>query len=136
MNYAHARRVPLAGIRSSASYRPGGGSLRLPKINLAWCCCAASVTCILLGNLVGAIGAYMLALWGLFAITRVRASLRALALDPGIWLFSAFALASCMWSDHHMISLRFGLQFAATVGCAAIAARLLSPRQRRRAGRA
>jgi exopolysaccharide production protein ExoQ len=130
MNYAPARRVPLAGIRSSASYRPGGASLRPPAVNLVWCCCAASVTCILLGNLVGAIGAYMfLALWGLFAITRMRASLRALVFDPGIWLFPAFALASCIWSYHHMISLRFGLQFAATVGCAAIAARLLSPRQ-------
>jgi exopolysaccharide production protein ExoQ len=130
MTYAHARRVPLAGIRSSVGNRPGAGSLRLPKVTLAWCCCTASVTCILLGNLVGSIGAYMfLALWGVFAMTRVRASLRALALDPGIWLFPAFALASCAWSYHHLTSLRFALQFAATVGCAAIAARLLAPRQ-------
>jgi exopolysaccharide production protein ExoQ len=99
-------------------------------ISVIWCTFVVSVTVMLLGNYSGTIGAYtFLLLWIMLAFARMKPSLRALTLGWQIWLFPAFAVLSCAWSQQHWISLRFALEYAATVGCAVLAARLMSPRQ-------
>ena len=123
-------RIPLAGTPSARHRRWRGHSHSSPAMGLAWWCCVASLFCVLLGNFGGTIAAYaFLAFWILLAATRPKAGLRALTLNISLWLFPGFAVMSCLWSQQHAISLRFGLQYAATVGCAALAARLLPPRQ-------
>lgn len=125
----HADRIPLGRSRPPPPRRRAG-LWPFPQVSFAWCCCLAGLVAILLANFAGTIGAYsFLACWALLAATRPAASRRALAADLSIWLFPAFAVASSLWSQHHAISLRFGLQYLATAGCAVLAARLLSPRQ-------
>jgi exopolysaccharide production protein ExoQ len=99
-------------------------------INPVWCAFVASVTLILLGNFSGTIGAYgFLAIWILLAATRVTTSAYAITLSWQIWLFPSFALLSVLWSQAHLVTLRFALEYLATAACAILAARLLSPRQ-------
>jgi exopolysaccharide production protein ExoQ len=45
-----------------------------------------------------------------------------------VWLLPGFCLLSVMWSQAHGESLRYALEFAVTIGCAVLSARLLTPR--------
>lgn len=119
-------------VNARAGVVPAGQRLlvRLAAVNPAWCIFVASVTAMLLGTFSGSVGAYaFLALWILFAATRLTQSVQIFTLDWQLWVFPAFAALSALWSQAHWVSLRFALEYLATAGCAALAARLLSPRQ-------
>jgi exopolysaccharide production protein ExoQ len=101
-----------------------------PPIAIVWLVFFVSVTAVLLGNAGNAAGAYIfLGLWVVLGGFYVRASARALTSSGIIWLFPGFALLSALWSQTMGGTLRYGAEFVSTVGCALLAAALLTPRQ-------
>lgn len=68
-------------------------------------------------------------MWLFFATFNAWSSLDAVASGPAIWLVPAFAVVSTLWSMDPSATLRFSLQFIATVACAVIAARHIAPRR-------
>jgi exopolysaccharide production protein ExoQ len=101
-----------------------------PPPAIVWLVFFLSMTAMLAGNARGSTGAYaFLALWMVLGGCYARASLRALTAFGGIWLFPGFALLSTVWSQAPGSTLRFSAEYAATVGCAILAAAQLTPRQ-------
>ncbi len=114
----------MAGLRPDAmeSHRSG--------TRLAWLVFVASTVSLSVAAWVGSVGAYVfLGLWLLFFAVFPRSSTSALSAWPQVWILPGLAIASTLWSKAPTPTLRFSLQFAATVGCACIAARQLGPRR-------
>ncbi len=103
---------------------------RLPPPGLTWGVFVLSVTAIRLGSFVGSAGAYaFLLMWVMFGLAYGRGCLALLTSVPrAIWALPFLALASTIWSQSHSDTLKFGLEFVATAGCAVLAASLLKPR--------
>ena len=101
-----------------------------PPVVLTWWIFFASVTAILLGGFVGSAGAFLfLVMWLLLGLAYGRASLRLLLAGPRLpWLLPCFALLSTLWSQAPSDTLKFGIEYVATAGCAVLAASLLKPR--------
>lgn len=96
----------------------------------AWVAVVISLSAVVPVTYTGSLGAAVfLMIWILFAIAFLRSSLVALRAHWSIWVFPAFALLSTLWSETHLMTLRHSLELMATVGCAAVAARHLAPRQ-------
>jgi exopolysaccharide production protein ExoQ len=91
---------------------------------------AMSATAALLISFVGTAGAVVfLSLWLLLAITYGRASLHCLIEGPLlVWLLPGTALLSTLWSEAPVGTLRFGIEYVVTIGCAVLAGSLLKPR--------
>jgi exopolysaccharide production protein ExoQ len=102
----------------------------LPPPALTWGIFVVSVTAILLGSFVGSAGAYaFLALWILLALPYGRRCMALLMDCPrALWALPLLALASTIWSQSRPDTLKYGLEFVATAGCAVLAASLLKPR--------
>jgi exopolysaccharide production protein ExoQ len=101
-----------------------------PPIAIVWLVFFVSVTAVLLGAAGNAAGAYIfLGLWVVLGGFYVRVSARALTSSGIIWLFPGFALLSALWSQTMGGTLRYGAELVSTVGCALLAAALLTPRQ-------
>jgi exopolysaccharide production protein ExoQ len=70
-----------------------------------------------------------LAGWVLLAAAYGRAALQlVLRGQVLVWLLPGFGFLSVLWSQARGESLRLGLEYAVTIGCAVLAARLLQPR--------
>ncbi|MDR3536965.1 MAG: O-antigen ligase [Acetobacteraceae bacterium] len=110
--------------------RPLPAPSGLPAPGLTWGIFVLSVTAILLGSFVGSAGAYaFLALWLMLAFPYGRGCLALLTNSPWpIWVLPFLALASTFWSQSVSDTLKYGLEFVATAGCAVLAASLLKPR--------
>ena len=102
----------------------------LPPPVLTWGIFVVSVTAILLGSFVGSAGAYaFLALWIMLALPYGRRCMALLMDCPrALWALPLLALASTIWSQSRPDTLKYGLEFVATAGCAVLAASLLKPR--------
>jgi exopolysaccharide production protein ExoQ len=101
-----------------------------PPPALTWGIFVVSVTGILLGRFVGSAGAYaFLALWIMLALPYGRRCMALLMDCPrALSALPFLALASTIWSQSRLDTLKFGLEFLATAGCAVLAASLLKPR--------
>ena len=119
--FIDVRGQPLAGADE-----PHG----LPSPALTWGIFVVSVTAILLGSFVGSAGAYaFLALWIMLALPYGRRCMALLTDCPlALWALPFLALASTVWSQSRPDTLKYGLEFVATAGCAVLAASLLKPR--------
>ncbi|HET6305626.1 MAG TPA: O-antigen ligase, partial [Rhodopila sp.] len=75
-------------------------------------------------------GAYLfLALWIMLALPYGRRCAGLLLDTPRmLWALPFLALASTLWSQSRPDTLKYGLEFVATAGCAVLAASLLKPR--------
>ena len=101
-----------------------------PPVMVVWLVFCASVTSILLGSFVGSAGAYVfMALWLLLGGVYVRRSSAVLTAFGWLWVFPAFALLSVLWSQETAGTLKYGIEYVGTVGCAILAGALLTPRQ-------
>jgi exopolysaccharide production protein ExoQ len=96
----------------------------------AWAACCLSLMMLVLQSWLAPV-LCILALLGSFALLcllRPMPALRHLGASPWVWAYPLLALASIAWSPLPEVSLRHGIQFLATVGCAILAARFLPPR--------
>ncbi|MEA2737873.1 MAG: exopolysaccharide production protein ExoQ, partial [Acetobacteraceae bacterium] len=126
-----ARRMSLTTALDARSLPPVAippGALPAP--GLTWGIFVISVTAILLGSFVGSAGAFLfLGLWVLLGLAYGRGCLPLLTGTPRVlWALPFLALASTLWSQSAHDTLKFSLEFVATVGCAVLAASLLKPR--------
>jgi exopolysaccharide production protein ExoQ len=112
--------------RSAAAPAP----LSLPPPALTGVLVAVSLTCMVLTGYVGTVAAIgFLAGWVLLAAAYAPAAAQLLLRGPAVvWLLPGFGLLSVLWSQAPAPSLRYALEFAATIGCAVLSARLLTPR--------
>ena len=102
---------------------------RVPVL-IVWLTFCASVTAILLESFVGSAGAYLfLALWLALGVATGPDSLIFLRRLGVYWAFPVFALLSMAWSQSPTWTLKYGLEYVGTVGCAVLATGMLSPRQ-------
>ncbi len=108
---------------------PADGTVALPPA-IAGAAFAISFTGMSLSGYTGTAGAVVfLAPWVLLGAAYGRATLHLLATGPRlVWLLPAFALLSTTWSHAPGYTLRFGLENAATAGCAVMSAMHLKPR--------
>jgi exopolysaccharide production protein ExoQ len=122
--------MSASAVIDGRSLPVASASVGLPRAGLTWGVFVVGVTAILLGSFVGSAGAYLfLALWILLALPYGRNCLGLLLETPRvIWALPLLALASTVWSQSRPDTLKFGLEFVATAGCAVLAASLLKPR--------
>ena len=121
---AESRPMPAPRLRAAPPSALHAG----PPLVVAWALCCVSVTAMLLGSFAGSAGAYgFAALWLLLAAAWPRTAWRAIAARRGVWVFPLFALASVAWSQSHGDTLRFGMEYVLTCGCAILAASVLPP---------
>jgi exopolysaccharide production protein ExoQ len=117
----------MTGVHTLAGPRTSVGQ---PPTVIVWLVIFISVTAVLLGGAGSAVGAYVfLALWVVLGGFYARTTARMLTSYPAVWLFPGFALLSTLWSQAFGSTLKFGAEFAGTVGCAILAAALVTPRQ-------
>jgi exopolysaccharide production protein ExoQ len=103
-------------------------SVRWPTLAL-WIVACAGMTGMLVASVVGSAGAYLfMLLWTLTGIAHAPRVLPLLRRFGPCWALPAFAMASALWSDTTRETLRFAGEYAATTGCAVLAAGLLAPR--------
>ncbi len=104
--------------------------MKQPSTTLCWLLFVASVTALMLAGFVGSAGAMgFLLIWVVLALLHARPCLRLLRDSPLLpWLMAGFTLASVLWSQAPVETMKYGLEYAATVACALLAAALLSPR--------
>jgi exopolysaccharide production protein ExoQ len=121
-----ATTLPARGLPASAAAAPAA----LPPVALTFGIFVLGVTAILLGSFVGSAGAYLfLCLWVMLGLAYGRGCLALLTDTPRVlWAFPVLALASTLWSESVHDTLKYSLEFVATVGCAVLAASLLKPR--------
>jgi exopolysaccharide production protein ExoQ len=102
----------------------------LPPPMLTWGIFILGVTAILLGSFVGSGGAYLfLGMWAMLGLAYGRGCLALLKDTPRVlWAFPFLALASTLWTQSIHDTLKYSLEFVATVGCGVLAASLLKPR--------
>lgn len=101
-----------------------------PPMVLVWLIFFVSVSALLLGSAGSSAGAYVfLALWMTLAGVYARTSWMLTTSYRLVWAFPAFAVLSALWSPVAAETLKSGFEFAATAGCALLAAAFLTPRQ-------
>jgi len=91
---------------------------------------AVSLTSMMLVGYIGTMAAIgFLAGWVLLAAAYGRAAMQLVLRGPVlVWLLPGFGVLSVLWSQARSDSLRFALEYAVTIGCAVLSARLLTPR--------
>lgn len=102
----------------------------LPPEMVTRCVFFISVTAMLLGNFAGTIGAVVfLGLWVLLGVVYGKGCAGLLASGPRwLWALPLFLVCSSLWSQFPLDTLKFAMEFAATAGCAVLAASLMRPR--------
>jgi exopolysaccharide production protein ExoQ len=98
---------------------------------MAWAACFLSLIMLVLQGWLPSVLSILVLLgsFALLCVLRPFEALRHLGASPMAWAYPLLALASVIWSPLPEVSLRHAIQFLATVGCAILAARFLSPRQ-------
>jgi exopolysaccharide production protein ExoQ len=98
--------------------------------SIIWCIAVLSFPLLMLAEFIGPIGPYLFSgLWMLVGAFTLRTSIQALFFRWQIWAFAAFALISAIWSPIPVLTIRYSLELALTIGVAALAAYHLPPRK-------
>lgn len=109
---------------------PIGQSPSIARPGLVWGVFVLSLFSLLLAGYVSSVGAMVfLALWVMMALGFGHDAARVLHCGPRLpWVIACLAVASTLWSQAPGETLKFGLEYTATVACALLAAGMMRPR--------